>query len=130
VIFEGEGVGRARVFDGSESDAFVEARCAFVFCAEAYVAKALSGFFYKGGDKGSTYSLVAPCGADVDAADAAGMRFGGEGVDGEPADGDELAVVEVPAEDFTGGFEAIGSAGPLVDEGVNEVVAVFFCFSV
>lgn len=130
VIFEGEGVSCAWVFNGRESHTFVEARCVFVFCAEAYVTEALSGLFHEGGDEGSAYSLIAPCGTDVDAADAAGVWFGGEGIDGEPADGDELAVVEVAAEDFTGGFEAIGSAGPLVNEGINEVVAVSFCFGV
>lgn len=123
-------MGCAWVFDGSETHSFVEACCAGVFGAETYVAEALLGLFDEGGDEGSAYSLVAPCGADIDATDAACVWFGGEGVDGEPADCDELAVVEVTAEDFACSLEAISSAGPLVNEGVDEAVAVFSCFGV
>ena len=123
-------MGCAWVFNGRESHAFVKACGVFVFCAETYVAEAPSGLLYEGGDEGSAYPMVAPCGADVDSADAAGEWFGGEGVDGEPADCDELAMVEVTAEDFPRSFEAIGSAGPLFNEGINEVVAISFCFEV
>jgi hypothetical protein len=126
VIFEGQSVGCVGVADGSEAHSFVEACCAGVFGAETYEAEALSGLFYEGGDQCAAYSLVAPCGTDVDAADTACAGFGSEGVDGESADCDELAVVEVAAENFAWSFEAIDSAGPLVDERVDEVVAVFF----
>jgi hypothetical protein len=54
------------------------------------------------------------------------VGFVSEGVDGESANCDELAVVEVAAENFAWGFEAIDSAGPLVNERVDEVVAFFF----
>lgn len=96
-LFELKNVGGVRAGDRRKAHAFVETRCVVVFGAQAHGFEVSLGLFDEKGDERAAYALIAPRGADVDAADATDFWGTGEGVEVQAADGYQGFAIEAAA---------------------------------
>jgi hypothetical protein len=124
-----QNVGCVRVVNGGKADSFVEACRLVVLGAQADAMEVRAGVVHEGGYERSANAFVSPRRAHVDASDASGVQFVDKRVMGESAYGDQKTLIEISAEDLSGRVEAVLSACPLVQQLIDEAMALVarFC---
>ena len=83
-----------------------------------------AGVVHKGGYERSAKAFVSPGRAHVDTPDASGVQFVDKRVMGESAYGDQKTLIEMSVEDLSGRVEAVLSVCPLVQQLIDEAIAL------